>query len=116
MDKESKEMLKELNEVLGDLLNDNQSLLLASSVPTVCLIISHIAFGVFNFSSTVFSKPAKVISIAKSYTEFYQSYGRCYRIGQTKKVTAYKFVTDKTIESDIYTALDRKQDFNNCLV
>lgn len=51
-------------------------------------------------------------SPTESYTEFYQSYGRCYRIGQTKKVTAYKFVTDKTIESDIYTALDRKQDFN----
>lgn len=47
-----------------------------------------------------------------SYTEFYQSYGRCYRNGQTKKVTAYKFVTDNTIEADIYKALDNKQDFN----
>lgn len=51
-------------------------------------------------------------SPTESYTEFYQSYGRCYRIGQTKKVTAYKFVTDKTIESDIYNALNKKQDFN----
>ncbi len=47
-----------------------------------------------------------------SYTEFYQSYGRCYRVGQSKKVTAYKFVTDKTIENDIYQALNKKQDFN----
>ena len=47
-----------------------------------------------------------------SYTEYYQSYGRCYRNGQTKKVTAYKFVTQNTIEVDIYRALDSKQDFN----
>ena len=47
-----------------------------------------------------------------SYTEYYQSYGRCYRNGQNKKVTAYKFVTDNTIEADIYQALDNKQDFN----
>lgn len=47
-----------------------------------------------------------------SYTEYYQSYGRCYRNGQTQKVTAYKFVTDNTIEADIYRALDNKQDFN----
>lgn len=51
-------------------------------------------------------------SPTESYTEFYQSYGRCYRNGQTKKVTAYKFVTDNTIETDIYHALDSKQDFN----
>ena len=47
-----------------------------------------------------------------SYTEYYQSYGRCYRNGQNKKVTAYKFVTDNTIEADVYKALDNKQDFN----
>lgn len=51
-------------------------------------------------------------SPTESYTEFYQSYGRCYRNGQTRKVTAYKFVTDNTIEADIYRALDSKQDFN----
>ncbi|MBQ6546497.1 MAG: DNA helicase [Bacilli bacterium] len=51
-------------------------------------------------------------SPTESYTEFYQSYGRCYRNGQTQKVTAYKFVTDSTIEADIYKALDSKQDFN----
>ena len=47
-----------------------------------------------------------------SYTEFYQSYGRCYRNGQKRKVTVYKYVTDNTIETDIYKALDNKQDFN----
>ena len=51
-------------------------------------------------------------SPAESYTEFYQSYGRCYRNGQDKKVTAYKFITDNTIEVDIYNALDNKKDFN----
>lgn len=54
-------------------------------------------------------------SPTESYTEFYQSYGRCYRNGQTKKVTAYKFVTDNTIEADIYKALNNKQDFNSNL-
>ena len=51
-------------------------------------------------------------SPTESYTEYYQSYGRCYRNGQTKKVTAYKFITDNTIEADIYKALDNKEDFN----
>jgi superfamily II DNA or RNA helicase len=51
-------------------------------------------------------------SPTESYTEFYQSYGRCYRNGQNKKVTAYKFITDNTIEADIYKALDNKEDFN----
>lgn len=51
-------------------------------------------------------------SPTESYTEFYQSYGRCWRNKQTKKVTAYKFVTDNTIESDIYTSLNNKKDFN----
>lgn len=51
-------------------------------------------------------------SPTESYTEFYQSYGRCYRNGQTRKVTAYKFITDKTLEEDIYISLDNKQDFN----
>jgi len=47
-----------------------------------------------------------------SYVEFEQSHGRCHRNGQTNKVTAYKFVTDDTIEADIYKALDNKKDFN----
>lgn len=51
-------------------------------------------------------------SPTESYTEFYQSYGRCYRNGQSKKVTVYKFITKGTIEDDIYKSLDNKQDFN----
>lgn len=51
-------------------------------------------------------------SPTESYTEFYQSYGRCYRNGQNKKVTVYKFVAKGTIEEDIYKSLDKKQDFN----
>lgn len=47
-----------------------------------------------------------------SYTEFYQSYGRCYRNGQNRKVTVYKFITKDTIEVEIYKALDNKKDFN----
>lgn len=47
-----------------------------------------------------------------SYTEFYQSYGRAYRNGQTKKVTCYNFITENSIEVDIYKALENKQDFN----
>lgn len=51
-------------------------------------------------------------SPTESYTDYYQSYGRAYRNGQKKKVTCYKFITDNTIEADIYKALDNKQDFN----
>lgn len=51
-------------------------------------------------------------SPTESYTEYYQSYGRCYRIGQDKKVTAYRYITRDTIEEDIYEALTQKQDFN----
>lgn len=51
-------------------------------------------------------------SPTESYTEYYQSYGRCHRIGQEKKVTCYKFITKNTIEVAIYDALTNKQDFN----
>ena len=51
-------------------------------------------------------------SPTESYTDFYQSYGRCYRNGQTKKVTVYKFITNDSIEENIYEALGNKQDFN----
>ena len=51
-------------------------------------------------------------SPTESYTEFYQSYGRCYRAGQNKKVTVYKFITKNTIEEQIYNNLDKKVDFN----
>ena len=51
-------------------------------------------------------------SPTESYTEYYQSYGRCHRNNQKNKVTVYKFITYSTIEEDIYHALDSKQDFN----
>jgi superfamily II DNA or RNA helicase len=51
-------------------------------------------------------------SPTESYSDFYQSYGRTHRLGQTNKVTAYKFITQNTIERDIYRALDGKKDFN----
>ncbi len=47
-----------------------------------------------------------------SYTEYYQSYGRSHRNGQTQKVSAYRFITQGTIERDIYRALNQKKDFN----
>ena len=47
-----------------------------------------------------------------SYIQWEQSIGRAHRNGQTKKVTAYKFVTDNTIEVDMYKSLDKKEDFN----
>lgn len=51
-------------------------------------------------------------SSTESYTDFVQSIGRCYRNGQTKKVTVYKYITTKTVEESIYHALNDKQDFN----
>ncbi len=51
-------------------------------------------------------------SPTESYTEFYQSYGRCFRNGQDKKVTCYRFITRNTIEEQIYNNLKQKQDFN----
>lgn len=47
-----------------------------------------------------------------SYSDFYQSYGRAHRNGQTHKVSAYKFITQGTIERDIYRAIENKKDFN----
>lgn len=46
-----------------------------------------------------------------SYTEYVQSIGRCYRNGQNNKVTVYKYITKKTIEEQIYSALNKKEDF-----
>ena len=51
-------------------------------------------------------------SPTESYTEYYQSLGRCHRLKQPNKVTAYKFITHNTIEEDIYHALNSKKDFN----
>lgn len=46
-----------------------------------------------------------------SYTEYEQSIGRCYRNGQNKKVTVYRYITKNTIEEQIYKALRNKKDF-----
>ena len=51
-------------------------------------------------------------SPAESYIQWEQSIGRAYRMGQDQKVIAYKLITNKTIEEDIYRSLDKKQDFN----
>lgn len=51
-------------------------------------------------------------SPTESYIEWEQSLGRAHRIGQSTKVTIYKFITKKSIEEDIYKSLDRKEDFN----
>lgn len=51
-------------------------------------------------------------SPTESYTEYYQALGRCHRLKQPNKVTAYKFITRDTIEEDIYRAIDSKKDFN----
>ncbi len=50
-----------------------------------------------------------------SYQDYEQALGRCYRNGQEKKVTAYRFMTEKTIEMAIYDALKNKKDFNEKL-
>ena len=51
-------------------------------------------------------------SPTESYTEYTQSIGRCYRNGQTKKVSVYKYITTNTVENQIYESLDMKKDFN----
>ena len=51
-------------------------------------------------------------SPSESYTDYYQSLGRCYRNGQDKKVTVYYFKTEDTVENNIYLSLENKQDFN----
>ena len=47
-----------------------------------------------------------------SYQDYSQSLGRAYRNGQTKKVTVYRFITQRTIEQAVYEALENKQDFS----
>lgn len=48
-----------------------------------------------------------------SLQDYEQSLGRCYRNGQTKKVTVYHFITKDTIEELIYKALKQKKDFTD---
>jgi len=46
-----------------------------------------------------------------SYQDYDQALGRCYRNGQTKKVTVYRYITKKSIEEAVYEALAEKKDF-----
>lgn len=50
-----------------------------------------------------------------SYQDYEQALGRTYRNGQEKKVTAYRFITQKTIEQAVYGALKNKKDFTEDL-
>lgn len=50
-----------------------------------------------------------------SYQDYEQALGRCYRNGQEKKVTAYRFITKDTIEQAVYGALKNKKDFTEDL-
>lgn len=50
-----------------------------------------------------------------SYQDYTQALGRTHRNGQDKKVTVYRFVTKKTIEENVYAALEEKKDFDERL-
>ena len=52
-----------------------------------------------------------IFSPTYSLQDHEQAMGRCYRNGQDKKVTVYQFMTEKSIEGDVYHALDNKRDF-----
>lgn len=54
-------------------------------------------------------------SLTYSYQDYEQALGRCYRNGQTKKVTAYRFMTKDSIEMAIFNALKEKRNFNEQL-
>lgn len=41
---------------------------------------------------------------------------RCHRIGQTKKVTVYKLVTQGTVDEDIYNMQERKAKMNAAIM
>ncbi|WP_438720453.1 SNF2-related protein [Enterococcus sp. AZ103] len=47
-----------------------------------------------------------------SFQDYSQALGRAYRNGQKKKVTVYRFITQRTIEEAVYQALENKQDFS----
>ncbi len=47
-----------------------------------------------------------------SYQDYSQALGRAYRNGQPKKVTVYRFITQRTIEQAVYESLENKQDFS----
>ena len=50
-----------------------------------------------------------------SYQDYTQALGRAYRNGQDKKVTVYKFIVEKTIDENVYAALENKKDFTEKL-
>lgn len=50
-----------------------------------------------------------------SYQDYDQALGRCYRNGQTKKVTVYRYITKNSIEEAVYEALAEKKDFTEKL-
>lgn len=50
-----------------------------------------------------------------SYQDYTQALGRAYRNGQDKKVTVYKFIVEKTIDENVYAALENKKDFTERL-
>ena len=47
-----------------------------------------------------------------SYQDYAQALGRAYRYGQENKITVHKFVTRNTVEENVWTALDHKEDFD----
>jgi SNF2 family DNA or RNA helicase len=50
-----------------------------------------------------------------SYQDYDQALGRCYRNGQTKKVTVYRYITARSVEERVYVALAEKKDFTEQL-
>ncbi len=50
-----------------------------------------------------------------SYQDYEQALGRSHRNGQDKKVTVYKFIVEKTIDENVYAALENKKDFTEKL-
>jgi len=50
-----------------------------------------------------------------SYKNYYQSQGRLHRNGQTKKCVFYEFDVVKTVDDQIWKALNNKQDFDTKL-
>ena len=50
-----------------------------------------------------------------SYTQYQQSRGRCIRHGGKERVEIIKFKTKGTIETQVWKALDNKQDFDEKL-
>jgi len=50
-----------------------------------------------------------------SYQDYEQALGRCYRNGQTKKVTVYRYITKDSLEERVYAALADKKDFTEQL-